>query len=138
MRILLGSGWHTAAATHCARPGSSLTRSAASERVDSSSVLVSEGLLIPPPQPSFPASATVFFSSAPPRGSYRDGPSMLVMIRYASRITSEDDRIVSSLKNPNYVGSVNFLLTLPWASSGHVTTQSGDLSPHRRLGRSRY
>ena len=73
--------------------------SAAAER--QSSVLVSEGLLTPPPQLSF--AAAVSSPSQPPRGAYG-------LFDFVKRlITSETDLTVSSLRNPNYAGAVNYL-----------------------------
>ena len=68
--------------------------SAAVERVDSSSVLVSKGLLSPQQQPSF--AAAVSSPSASPRGAY-----CLLVFMIMRLITSEADLTVSSLRNPN-------------------------------------
>ena len=63
--------------------------------------MVSEGLLTPPPQLSF--AAAVSSPSQPPRGAYG-------LFDFVKRlITSETDLTVSSLRNPNYAGAVNYL-----------------------------
>ena len=79
-------------------------RSASGKRAESSSVLVSEGLLTPQQQPSFAAAASS--PSAPPRCAF----GLLVFVMRL--ITSEADLTVSSLRNPNNAGAVNYLRTI--------------------------
>ena len=74
--------------------------SASAERVVSSSYLVGECLLTPPPQPSF-AAAVSFVSTV-----------AWLLVFVIRLITSEVGLTISSLRKPNYVGAVNYLRTI--------------------------
>ena len=74
---------------------------AAEQPVESSTVLVDEGVSTPPPASSF--SKVVRSPSAPPRGAVG---LLLFCLRV---ITADEDLTVAQLRNPTYEGSVNYL-----------------------------
>jgi len=98
---------------------SETSAAAAEQPVDSSTVLVAEGVSTPPPASSF--STIIRSPSAPPRGAVG---LLLFCLRF---ITSEEDLTVAQLRSPTYEGSVNYLCRI--LENGRIATVLPDVDP---------
>ena len=92
---------------------------AAEQPVESSTVLVDEGVSTPPPASSF--SKVVRSPSAPPRGAVG---LLLFCLRV---ITADEDLTVAQLRNPTYEGSVNYLCRV--LENGRMDTVFPEVDP---------